>query len=248
LVGFSYQGWTVSAADEGKLGVYRYNEQGKKWEYVGGKVDPAKKKVTVELAHFSKYTLMVYSKTFTDIATHWARNDLEIMAARQIATGYPDGTFRPEKQITRVEFAVLLTRVTGATYDPAKVPAFADVPANAWYAKDLAAAYAAGLVKGYSTTAFGPEDPVTREQVAAMLVRALEGAGALKPLSDEQLIAILGPFSDGTAISPWAQKATAQAVAQNIVRGYPDKTFRPQGSATRAEAIVMLKRMMDQLS
>lgn len=244
FITLSYTGATV---DEDKLGAYWYNEQTSQWEYVGGKVNKADKTVTFKTGHLSKYALLESLKTFSDIADHWARRDIEIMAARGVAKGVSASEFMPDATVTRAQFAALLARITGATVDPAKQASFSDVPASAWYAKEVAAAYAAGLIKGYDENTFGPNDPVTREQIAAMAVRAMNTAGVMKPLDETSVQSRLRTFTDGQEISGWARQSVADASAAGILRGYPSGEFKPASEATRAEGIVMLKRMMDQL-
>ncbi|MDF9406771.1 S-layer homology domain-containing protein [Pelotomaculum isophthalicicum JI] len=244
FITMSYAG---AAVDEDKLGAYWYNEKAGQWEYVGGKVNKADKTVTFKTAHLSKYALLESLKTFKDIADHWAKRDIEIMAARGVAKGMNANEFMPDATVTRAQFAALLARITGAAYDPAKQPAFADVPAGAWYAKEVAAAYAAGLIKGYDESSFGPDDPVTREQIAVMVVRSMNAAGVIKPLDETSVQVRLRTFSDSQGISEWARQSVADAAAAGIVRGYPSGAFQPSSDSTRAEGIVMLKRMMDQL-
>ncbi|MGI6225843.1 MAG: S-layer homology domain-containing protein, partial [Peptococcales bacterium] len=142
----------ITDQDLKKLGVYRYNETNKQWEYVGGKVDTVNGTVTVMLDSFSKYAVLYYDRTFNDIVGHWAQKDIELMAARHIAAGMTDNQFVPDANITRAQFASLLGRVLGLKEVSVTTSQFADVEPNAWYAGSIQAAYEAGLIAGISAT------------------------------------------------------------------------------------------------
>jgi hypothetical protein len=106
-----------------------------------------------------------------------------------------------------------------------------DDTANHWARQFIATAAANGVVSGYSETAFGPDDPITREQMTVMIVKAAGlKAGSSQPVS----------FKDGEQISSWAAEAVSVSASQGIVNGYPDSTFRPRGTATRAEAVTVI--------
>ena len=121
---------------------------------------------------------------------------------------------------------------------------FKDVQPGAWYYGTVEGAYAAGLINGYEDGTFRPEQEITREEMAALIVRALKYAGQEVIVDDVD--AILARFEDASKISPWAKEEAAQAVASGIIIGR-DGLFAPKDNATRAEAVVMLKRMLVKL-
>ena len=90
-------------------------------------------------------------------------------------------------------------------------------------------------MSGYGDRRFGPDDPITREQIAIMTARAMQ----LEATSEELA------FTDRDDISPWAVKDVAAVVAHGLMRGYPDGTFRPQAIASRAEAAVVIAALLD---
>src|SRR5690606_5746442 len=146
-------------------------------------------------------------------------------------TGFEDGTFRPHLNVSRAQFTVMLSRAMGLT--PAHEPDlnFTDsVPG--WAAGYVATAVARGLVTGFDDGTFRPDEPITREQLAVMTTRAL-GAGSAGPALT---------FNDAAQVSSWASSGVSRAVVLGIVTGYEDNTFRPQGTATRAEAATMAAR------
>jgi len=162
-----------------------------------------------------------------DITNHWAGERINNLVARGAIKGYPDGTFQPDATITRAEFTTVVVKAFNLTNSNGKV--FTDTSGH--WAKDyIATATAAGIVGGYNDNVFGPNDPVTREQMAAMVVKA----------ANLTVAAAENQFADSSGIAGWAQKAVATAVNNQIIRGYPDNTFKPGGKATRAEAVTVI--------
>ncbi|HBC92980.1 MAG TPA: hypothetical protein DCZ10_08810 [Pelotomaculum sp.] len=164
-----------------------------------------------------------------DISGHWAESNIKELVARGVVSGYPDGTFLPDNTITRAEFSVILVKAFGLTLQDGKV--FADTSGH-WAEEYIATTTAYGIVSGYDDSSFGPDDPITREQMAVMLVKALK----LSPAEGDSQT----QFADRDSISDWAMDAVAIATQEGIMTGYPDNTFAPQGSATRAEAVTAI--------
>lgn len=236
--------YTAAAGiDENKLGVYRYNEDTLEWAYIGGRVDRAAKTVSTRLSSFSKYTVMAYNKTFADIQEHWAKEDIELMAARWIARGMTETTFEPEGQVTRAQFAALLTRSLGIAEAKEGQSPFKDVASGDWFYGAVLAAYEAGLVKGYEDGTFRPDANITREEMATMVARGLAYAGKKVDVSGK-VDTLLAKFTDRNQISAWAREAAAIAVQEGIVKGRTATTYVPKANATRAESTVMLKRLL----
>ena len=188
---------------------------------------------------FSFTTAALSVKTFDDIKGHWAQHDIELMAGLGIAQGVGGNKFNPDGMVTRAEFVALLARSMGVKTEPVTQTSFKDVPADAWYAAEVEAAYKFGIVKGFEDGTFRPDDKVTREQIASFIIRAMNWT-----ISQSDVSLILNKFTDQSKISNWAKEAVASAVQHAIVVGRPNGTFDPQANATRAEAIVMLKRML----
>ncbi|GIP34479.1 leucine-rich repeat domain-containing protein [Paenibacillus sp. J2TS4] len=167
-----------------------------------------------------------------DIKDHWAEKDIIQLVHQGIIKGYPDQTFRPDHKITRAEFVSILVPALGLELTDGKI--FTDT-ANHWAQKEIAAAYSQGIVGGYSEAEFGPDDAITREQIASMIVRAFN----LQPKE------LTNPYKDHSDISIWAIKAIEASIAHGIMDGYPDNTIQPQGQATRAEAATMVIRALN---
>ena len=165
--------------------------------------------------------------TLTDITSHWAGKNIEKLVAMGAVSGYPDGTFKPDNTITRAEFATMLVKAFKLAPKQGKV--FADL-ANHWAKDFISTAAAYEIVNGYDDTHFGPDNKITREQMSMMIVKAAK----LSPVSGELT------FTDNGEISAWAYDLIVTAVKDQIIKGYPDNTFRPGSNATRAEAITVI--------
>jgi hypothetical protein len=240
------------AAAAGRVMAYRYNEGSKAWEEVGGTYDATGGAISLKTGHFSKYALMETvsppgGKTFKDINGHWAQKEIEFMAAKGYVAGVGDNQFVPETTITRAEFAAILARMAGLTADPGGAERFSDVPAGVWYRGTVGAAANAGLVYGTGENSFAPDEPVTREQMAAMMVRLMAKNGLDMTISDAGAVKMLAGFSDAASVSPWARTPVALMAGERLMTGRESGRFAPLGYTTRAEAAVVLYRVMEKL-
>ena len=180
---------------------------------------------------------------FRDLRGHWAREEVEEMAARGIIQGVKPGYFNPDGRMTRAEFAALLVRWLDLPA-PSQRPRFKDVKPGDWYYEEVHRAYAAGLIQGRSSEQFCPSDPITREEAAVILVRALRYCQPdLVPSSPPA-----AAWTDRQKISSWARKDIDCAQAMGLVTGYPSGrgyAFSPRALATRAEGAVLIKRALE---
>ena len=159
------------------------------------------------------------------------------MADRGIVSGVTETTFEPDREITRAEIAALMTRALKLTSTNTDL-VFTDVDSSSWYAKEVAAAAAAGLMTGYDGQ-FRPEDNITREELAVVVMKAYTLLG--KSLSTGKL----EQFADRNEISDWAKTAVDQAVSVGIINGITSDTFAPTDNATRAQAASLIKRILN---
>ncbi|MNO19032.1 Endo-1,4-beta-xylanase A precursor [compost metagenome] len=186
----------------------------------------------------SIYAIVEYSKAFGDLTNHWSQEDVELMASKLVIQGVTGTDFNPQSRITRAEFAAMLVRALGLTEtDEAR---FTDVKTTDWFAGAVGAASKAGMVEGFENGAFQPNAGITREQMAVMISRAMNVAGQSGAVDT----ASLATFTDSGTISGWAKEAVAQSINTSILNGMTKSTFVPQALATRAEAAVVLKRML----
>lgn len=199
----------------------------------------------MRMPHNSIYTIMEAEPiVFTDMTAHWAKPEVEYMASKRIISGVSMTAYAPDRAITRAEFTALLVRALGIRTEAKPAgDRFADVPATAWYASVVEAGARAGLVSGVSETRFAPEQPVTREQVAVMLANARKLTTG-EPANATPATNALSRYDDAERISPWARDAFAEAVADGIIQGMAADRLAPAETATRAQAAVMLARML----
>ncbi|GIO61457.1 S-layer homology domain-containing protein [Paenibacillus cineris] len=190
------------------------------------------------------YAVVESKPTFTDIQGHWAQTDIEKLAGKLIVQGIRPGTFAPDYEVTRAQFTAMLVRAFGLNYALGGLP-FSDVADDAWYAGSVHAALQAGLINGYDNQNFKPAAPISREQMAAMIARAIGYAGQL-PQPDEFASGIQG-YTDLGDLAGWAKEPVSQLLKMNVLRGNPGTSFRPEAGATRAECAVVLKRMLEYL-
>ena len=241
------------SADQGDLKAYVYNEKSATWELVGGTYNSAKSEMSFETNHFSVYALLekvaqedvankLVANRFNDINGHWAVSDIEYMANKGYVKGIGEGNFGPEQSVTRAEFAAMLVNVLGITEQG--VISFKDVATDSWYHNSVAKVYKAGLAKGKGVDTFDPQESITRQEMAAMLSNALKYQG--KQSSGD--VSQLSLFQDNQLIDDWAKQAVADVLASKIINGKPSTQgviFAPQDRATRAEAVVMLRNLLD---
>ncbi|MFD0677856.1 MULTISPECIES: S-layer homology domain-containing protein [unclassified Paenibacillus] len=227
-----------NSVDDKTTTVLLYNPSTGKFSFVPAIFNNSGSQVTFKRSGNSIYTIAQNRKTFSDISTHWAKNDIELLASKLVVEGSTDQLFTPDKSITRAEFASLLVRSLGL--NPVKDGIFKDVNSDIWYSETVNAAAKAGLVNGFEGDNFKPNDTITREQMAVMISRAIDFTGNKAKGS----LNSTSSFTDSGMISSWAQAAVAAAVNAKIINGVSDTTFVPSANATRAEATVMLKRLL----
>jgi subtilisin family serine protease len=178
-----------------------------------------------------------------DIADSWARLDIERLLARGLVHGYPDGTFRPDRPVTRAEFTVLLSRLLGLP--AARVPElpFTDAAAVPDWARDrIALAHQRGLVNGYADGSFRPHARINRVEAAAILVQGGVALGLALPVPPDSV-----PYTDWSVVPEWGRDGVAQAYAAGLMRGRPDDRFVPGADLSRAEAAAILNRLLQKL-
>lgn len=172
------------------------------------------------------------ASSFNDINQHWAQSQIENMAGKSIISGYPDGTFQPEKTITRAEFMTMVNKAFALTGTTAIN--FSDVKSNDWFAAEVAKAKAAGYVSGYQDGTMKPGQEISRQEAAVMIAKAAKLDTNTNTLA----------FNDASIIGSWAAGSVAAMVKANYIKGYPDNTYRPLNFIKRAEAAVILNAII----
>lgn len=179
--------------------------------------------------------------TFDDIQDHWAKEQIEALASRKIVYGKTTELFSPDTNITRAEFAVLIARALELPTTSYK-GTFSDVPITKdWAYAGIEAAAAAGIVSGKLDGTFKPDAKITREEIAAMTMRAVkyENPDLLDGVEPSHV------FADQAKIGAFALESVQYAYALEVVYGRAGNKFDPKANATRAESSVMLYRVLD---
>ncbi len=196
--------------------------------------------VTIKSTSNSIYVIASYPKSFKDTKGHWADSEISLLASKQILNGISSDEFAPGNTVTRAEFAAMIVRALGLRNNGSNI-AFADVRLGDWFAESVKITAQYGIVQGYSDETFRPGLTITREQMAVMASRALslKSDGISKPSN-----ASLAELKDLQAIHPWAVESIQTILSQGIMKGKTSETFAPSDLATRAEAAVILRRLL----
>lgn len=183
------------------------------------------------------------TRSFTDMSTHWSNTAVAELAAKNIIDSSYGSQFKPDQAVTRSEFAVMLSRGLGLPGDTVAAQRFSDIQSSSSVGGYIGAAAKAGVITGNTDGTFRPEDKITREQMAIMMVRAMESTG--QPITLTASVAdTLSMFKDRTKIQSQSTEFVAKAVKAGIIQGISATQFQPQGNATRAQGAMMLQRML----
>ena len=182
-----------------------------------------------------------YQPAFTDTVGYWGANYVEFLYTSGVTTGYADGTFRPDQNITRAQFSVMLYRCLGldeSRYVGVELP-FADLDKIADYAVPaIKALYSEGVINGSKgkdgQIYFNPNAPLTRAQASAMIGRTQEKGYATVELT----------FTDAGKIPAYATFYIQTMAAQGILGGYADGSFKPNNNITRGQMAKILYNLM----
>ncbi|MBF8982535.1 S-layer homology domain-containing protein [Lutibacter sp. B2] len=215
-------------------------------ESMGGVYDSVTKTVMFKTSHFSKYFAKIVDEaeddilknTFKDLKGYdWAKEAIETMANEKIINGRGEAMFDPTANITRAEFATLVTKMMGYDTENMNV-SFIDVEKDAWYYNYVGATYKNGLINGRSTAVFDPNGKITRQEMAVIVAKVLEKKGYDKAESKE-----LNIFNDKENITSWAKDSVSLCVKEKIISGMGNNTFAPAQNANRAQATVILYKL-----
>ena len=179
------------------------------------------------------------TRTFSDVPeSYWAFSYIEEMVDRGVLSGYPNGRFYPDNNVSRAEFAKIMVTAGGILLSYDSTQYFQDVPISHWSHPYVSSAMY--YLTGYNTpygNYYYPDQAALREDIAVALVK-LKGYDLLG--ADESILTTM--FTDASSISSDAKKYVAVAVERGLISGYEDNTFKGQSSITRAEAATLLWR------
>ncbi|HWQ75343.1 MAG TPA: S-layer homology domain-containing protein [Syntrophomonas sp.] len=183
------------------------------------------------------------AKRFTDISGHWAEGAIGFVIEREIFFGTGSDIFSPGVGMTRAMFATVIGRLYERSYGEIEVSdahAFTDCDYNDYYGKYIDWAAENNIIGGYGNGKFGPNDQITREQMAAILYRF---AGFLNVLPANLNTALY--YNDSGSISGYAKNAALYCQTTGIIGGRSGGMFAPQATATRAEVATIIQRFVE---
>lgn len=184
--------------------------------------------------------LDTYLLRFKDMKNHWARADVEYMAELGIVNGDENDIFRPDDNVSRAEFATMITRAMELEETPYE-NSFFDVVSEDWYSGYVQTVRSNDYMSGYDGL-FKPNEKITREEIARVIVAAYNSKTNTKLQTGRTLY-----FNDIDDISYWAYDYIVEAADMGFIYGITDELFAPRQSATRAQAAAMLKRVYEKL-
>lgn len=241
VVQFSYDPNDITSLNQ--LAIYKYDETEKRWVAVGGIIDAQNHTVTITLDSPATLALMENKVVFKDLDGHWSKNIVEFLAARQIITGDGEGNFNPNIGITRAEFSTLIVRMLNLPIDETQSQ-FTDVT-DKWYESYITTAQALGIVKGVSETSFEPERVVSRQEMAAIIIRTLKNYKNVT-FTEEDLQQI-AKFADTESIGAWALEDVYTARKLELMIGRDGNKFAPQSPTLRGEAASVIYNLLKEL-
>ncbi|WP_161952915.1 S-layer homology domain-containing protein [Paenibacillus sp. EZ-K15] len=167
----------------------------------------------------------------SDIHGHWAEKPMTEWISKGYLNGYPDGTLKPNKEIKRSEFIALVNRA----FQLKEVTEihFNDLSSSDWAYNDIAIAVKNGYVTGYNNGTVRADLSISRQESAVMLFNLLK-------LENQESLT----FSDAQEFADWSKGAIGALVAKGIIKGYPDGTFHPNNTITRAEAVTLINQAL----
>lgn len=225
-----------------RLGLFWFDEDEREWvELEQVEIDWQTYQISGYVDHFTKFAALAMQQaslsddsvgSLVDIKGHLDEQSITRLVQIGSVTGYPDGTFRPDQFITRAEFSTILVRALSlGQVDEAT---FQDMVGH-WAQRYVAAAAAYGIVTGYPDGSFNPDAFITRDEIAAIIIRAFDFQ---EPNTNKQ-------FMDEDAISEWARRALYTVIENGIIMVHEDGYVAPSAYTTRAEAVNVIVRALE---
>ena len=180
---------------------------------------------------------------FSDISTHWAKDAISDMTSRLILPGASENEFKPDSEMTRAEFICTIVTALGLPASEGQ-GLYGDVEETDSYNGYIRTAVEYSLITGYDSTHFGPDDPITREQAMTVIVRAMNLAGMDVDITNLRVAMLLAKYNDRSDVSDYAKENIAVCIRAGIINGISSDMLSPKSFTTRAEAAVMIQRLL----
>ena len=226
--------------------LYHYDEDAEALRFEAATLIDDDGNAKLPMRHASQYAIVIDNHShaveaalpFSDVnADDWFFDVVCYVYDKGLMTGTSDREFSPNLTTTRGMIVSILNRLEGGPI--AESAGFTDVADGDWYADAVNWAASEGIVAGYEDNTFRPNDPITREQLAAMLMNYAAWKG-----EDVSARADLSGYNDAASVSSWAAETVQWAVADGLISGMPGNLLEPQGSATRAQVAAILQRFL----
>ena len=176
---------------------------------------------------------------FTDVDNvPWAIEAIKVLFYKGVINGMDEKTFAPNAQVTRAQFMVMLVKALEIKAS-GEAPKFSDVQSGQWYTEAVSIAASRGIIKGYTDNTFGINDPILRQDMAVVIVRAAEVAGKKIPKKYNKVV-----FVDDLSIADYAKDAVYAMQQAGIISGVGQNIFAPTSTATRAQAAKIIYELM----
>ena len=231
--------------------LYWYNERTEELEFQQAARIARDGTAEFDLDHASDYAIVIDDRShepvdlpFNDVPEgYWAYDAIQYVYGEGLMAGTSGSTFSPEGTTTRGQIVTILWRLSGSPVVNYLMD-FDDVDPAAYYAEAIRWATSEGIAGGYGGGVFGPDDPITREQLAVMLHRYAQHEGYDVSIGEDTNIL---SYADAFTVSEYAVSALQWACGAGIISGTGDgSTLTPQGEATRAQAATVLMRFCEQ--
>ena len=171
---------------------------------------------------------------YSDTQNHWAEKEINIMSSNGIISGYTDGTFKPNQNMTRAELITVINRLLGNQKQNDRfVP---DINVKDWYYAEIRKAIESGFVEGNQEGYVKPNNLITRQEAVVMLQRALVPVG-----SD----VVTTEYNDIDSVSKWASRSFNTFLNKGYIKGYTDNTIKPGKNITRAEVVRVISNIVN---
>jgi endo-1,4-beta-xylanase len=219
--------------------VWYLSDEGKPEVIKNGKYNAITGMVAFKTTHFSQYAAAAVDVRFNDVASiTWANDSIRGLAARGIVNGVSEYTFAPNRAVTRAEFVQMLMQTLDLGQANAS-SSFLDVKSGTWYYDAIASAQQLGIVSGLTDGNFGINDQISRQDMAAMVYRAIQKIGIPLNAENDKVA-----FNDHAAIAEYAKEAVTSLQLAGIINGMGNGSFAPNDTASRAQAAVIIYQLL----
>lgn len=219
---------------------YRVSDGGKLTVVMNSRYNAETRKVEFTASEPGKYTTGYAPVDFSDVSgTLWSKRSIAALAARGVIDGNWDNAFDPNRPVTRAEFMSMLMKGLSLSDDKAKT-SLSDVQPGAWYYSAVAAAQKLGLVQGKENGAFGANDSIMRQDMAVLVYRAAQLAKVKLNATGDA-----AGYTDMTDVSAYAKEAVEALHKSGVLDGTGQGKFAPAAPTDRAQAAVIINRLLE---